>query len=1101
MSTAASLLVNVGANVSGATAGLGKVESQMRSLQATGVRTSKTAGSFGKAMKTGALVAVGGLAYAVKGAVDFERSMRNVNSIAHLSEGQFKNLGKQVLSLGKSTGQAPKVLADGLYDIVSSGFKANDAIKILATSAKAATAGMTDTATASKGVVAVLNAYHLGADKAANVSSLLFEEVNKGVNTFEELAQNIGDTAPAAAALKIPFSEVAAGLALITKHGTNMAEASTQMGRVLQMMLKPSEDLKTEFHNMGYESGQAAVKALGFTGVLNRLSHDAHGSATQTADWAKDIRALRAMLNLTGPNLKEFNSLVKDMGGAFQKGGADTRAFNEQSKSVAVQWMKAKAAFQAVRIEFGAKMLPVVTKGITWLSDHMPQIKHGLDQMASAFKHVKTFLDPVAAGFGGWAHVLTGLAIGAAAAKVLRLTGAMRGLSAVMGGIGSKGGIFTTMFSGLASKAGIAGRAAGALFSNAFGIALSLGIAAAWMAVNWSKLAHQALAQSRRVLNDTKGGPTSHQFGGQDVMKLAQDWTRAGATISQVTLMLNHRFGEWGISVQKAQQYATQAAHKVEQEVPAAFNAAGNSVKASARKIGTEGAEGFSVGIKKMASTAKVASAQVGPAIASAAGPAKAGGQRAGSAAASGMKSGVAGMPAAAKGAASRAAAGIHGSAGAMKGAGHASGAAAVSGTKAGLAPLPGQVRSKVAAGASAARGQTGAYASAGSSLGSALESGIIGALGGLVGAVVGQVTSAIGAAMSAARSYAGIHSPSTLYRDKIGKPLMQGIVAGITSEASKLTGAVRSAAAAGVAAGNNKEGSYYTMGERLGTATAKGYARGIRTMRPLPGRDDNTVPFPSQDHTGDIHFESRTELEGERDSLPEEIYRDRNAIRDLGDDISDLTADLSDANQQLTADLAGTVGEGENDRFRTQQEKDDAIRADRQRIRDDQKRLSDDEHDLAQAQAQLAKDQSRLAAVLAELARRDRLGIKGDIPDDSREPGSETAIAARPGATTRSPLGSAHNGTSAAFQAGHFAYRGPDDHMGGGLVVDEVAGAFAGAMKKEGLGTTTVTVNVTVEGNLATEDQFAKSLAPKIRDELVRVGGRSINPLGFGSR
>jgi hypothetical protein len=69
--------------------------------------------------------------------------------------------------MAKDTGQAPKTLADGLYDIVSSGFKANDGLKILRASAKAATAGLTDTATATKAVVAVLNAYHLGADQAS----------------------------------------------------------------------------------------------------------------------------------------------------------------------------------------------------------------------------------------------------------------------------------------------------------------------------------------------------------------------------------------------------------------------------------------------------------------------------------------------------------------------------------------------------------------------------------------------------------------------------------------------------------------------------------------------------------------------------------------------------------------------------------------------------------------------------------------------------------------------------------------------------------------------------------------------------------------------
>jgi len=99
--------------------------------------------------------------------------------------------------------------------IVSSGFKANDAIKILRVSAKAATAGLTDTATATKAINAALNAYHLQATDARKVCNVLFETVNKGVLTFEELAQNMGDLVPAAAPLGVTLEEVGAAIATI----------------------------------------------------------------------------------------------------------------------------------------------------------------------------------------------------------------------------------------------------------------------------------------------------------------------------------------------------------------------------------------------------------------------------------------------------------------------------------------------------------------------------------------------------------------------------------------------------------------------------------------------------------------------------------------------------------------------------------------------------------------------------------------------------------------------------------------------------------------------------------------------------------------------
>lgn len=338
------------------------LEGRMGSLGGTAARTGKLlAGAVGVSL-------IGGMAKATQLAIGFDRSMRNVNSIAKVNEATFARLEKRVLALSKATGQGPKVLADGLYDIVSSGFKANEAIKILAVSAKAATAGMTDTATASGAVVAVLNAYGLKAEQASKVSSVLFKEVQLGVNTFEQLAQNLGDTVPLASQLKIPFSQVAAGLAEITKHGTSMAEASTQVSRLMADILKPSKALSVQLHSMGYETGQAAIQAHGFAPLINQLSKAAGGSADKFSSWFGNIRSLRGILNLTGPHLKEFNSFVQQMATSMRRGGDDVKAFNEQGKSISVQWDKATGALSAAGVKLGTTLFPALTTGISYLS-------------------------------------------------------------------------------------------------------------------------------------------------------------------------------------------------------------------------------------------------------------------------------------------------------------------------------------------------------------------------------------------------------------------------------------------------------------------------------------------------------------------------------------------------------------------------------------------------------------------------------------------------------------------------------------------------------------------------------------------------------------
>lgn len=332
---------------------LNEVTAAKTRFGAAGVAAAKGADNLKRSTvgASAAFLGATGLVFAlqsgIRSAVEFDRAMRNVNSIAHLSEEQLSALSLEVLKLSNTTGKGPTDLANGLYDIVSSGVQAADAVKVLSEAATSATAGLTTTETAARSIVAVLNAYHLQASEARRVSDLLFQEVNLGVNTFEELAQNIGDVVPQASALKIPLEQVLAALAQITRSGTPAPEAFTQLSRVLTAIIKPSKELRAEFHRMGYDSGQAAVAALGFAGVIDRLSRDAAGNQQTIAAWLGEVRGIRGVLNLTGDNLAGYNALLVQTGEATDGVGAKNRALAEQQKSLGYQIDRTKANLQA----------------------------------------------------------------------------------------------------------------------------------------------------------------------------------------------------------------------------------------------------------------------------------------------------------------------------------------------------------------------------------------------------------------------------------------------------------------------------------------------------------------------------------------------------------------------------------------------------------------------------------------------------------------------------------------------------------------------------------------------------------------------------------
>lgn len=325
----------------------------------------RVGGTIGKAMAVGiggaVAVAAGGLAAATKLAIGFDRAMRNVNSIAKLNEQDFGALNKRVLDLAKSAGVGPSTLAAGLYDVVSSGFAADDAMKILTAGARAAKAGLTDTATATGAVTAVLNAYHLTAAQAGKVSDALFQTVNVGVINFEQLASNIGDVLPFASSLGINIQNVGAAIATMTKEGISGAETVTRIKAVMSQFLSPSKDLAKAIKAQGFESGEAMIKAKGFQGALDILSRATHGSKTEMAKLFPDIRALGGALALTGANA---DTAHKDLEALARSQGATASAAKEQAKSISQQWDKAVGRLQASAIVLGTQVFPVISEGI-----------------------------------------------------------------------------------------------------------------------------------------------------------------------------------------------------------------------------------------------------------------------------------------------------------------------------------------------------------------------------------------------------------------------------------------------------------------------------------------------------------------------------------------------------------------------------------------------------------------------------------------------------------------------------------------------------------------------------------------------------------------
>jgi len=401
--------------------GLGKANSLLEQYSQQASRAATMLGGI-------AAAAAGGLGVAIKWSAEFEQQMRNVNSILHETEPNIKALGDAVLSLAGKTGQAPATLARGLYDIASSGFEGADGLKVLEAAAKAATAGLSTTAVASRAITAVLNAYGMSASEAGHVSDVMFKTVERGVLTFEDLAQNMGDVVAMAATAKVPLEEIGAAIAAMTKAGIQPAEAFTSLNMVIRSLINPAEEAKAAAAEMGIQWNATGLASKGLLGTFRDLSAVLNTSVKDvdalTKAGASDSEIMQVVAQNAGMTTEKLSALFPEVRGlrgalvlASQGGqvfsqemqfmaeatGSTARAFQEQSKALALQWQKTWATIQALGIEAGAAILPILNK------------------LTNALRLVAEVLRTL----GGWSPILRTLAVTAVA-----LAGALAGLTA-----------------------------------------------------------------------------------------------------------------------------------------------------------------------------------------------------------------------------------------------------------------------------------------------------------------------------------------------------------------------------------------------------------------------------------------------------------------------------------------------------------------------------------------------------------------------------------------------------------------------------------------------------------------------------------------------
>ncbi len=265
----------------------------------------------------------------VAAANTWQKSFSNVATVVDTTKINMQAMAKQLILLDSSLGDTTD-LTNGLYQALSASVDSTKAVEFVAESAKFAKAALIDTNTAVDVITTGLNAYGMSADQATSVSDKFFKVIMLGKTTGQELSAVIGQSIPLAANFGISLDELGASIAVMTQQGIKSAQATTQFNAAVNGFVKPSTEMEKAIKKLGFESGSAMIKQLGFKGALDAIVGSADGSAEKLSELFVNVEGLRGVMALTGKGASGFSDILQQI---TDSAGSTETAFQKQEKT------------------------------------------------------------------------------------------------------------------------------------------------------------------------------------------------------------------------------------------------------------------------------------------------------------------------------------------------------------------------------------------------------------------------------------------------------------------------------------------------------------------------------------------------------------------------------------------------------------------------------------------------------------------------------------------------------------------------------------------------------------------------------------------------
>jgi len=353
-------------------------------------------------------------------AADFAKRIAEIGTI---SDESAKLISSSVLDMSDQFSVALDTMAEAKYQVISNSFAGvAEQVDVLNAALKFSKVAVTEADASVNLITGTLNAFGKGSSEAADVAAALFETIRLGRTRGAELANSLGQVLPVASELGAELSEVLAALSATTTQGQKTTRATTALRSLFTGLVKPSEEMAKTLKQMGYESGQALIKAEGLGGALKKLREEAGGTVESMGRLWPNVRGLTSALALSSSAAEKYANDLAQIESAA-RATLDRKYGEVMSTSVQQVQRDLNRLRNFFVSDFGATILESTNQVLQWTG--------GAD---NAIRMLESFSGPATVAVAGLGAM--GLAMGAASIRAKLLAADMGLLSKSVGVLG-----------------------------------------------------------------------------------------------------------------------------------------------------------------------------------------------------------------------------------------------------------------------------------------------------------------------------------------------------------------------------------------------------------------------------------------------------------------------------------------------------------------------------------------------------------------------------------------------------------------------------------------------------------------------------------------